>query len=321
MSDREWIVPAIVLTCGLALVAILFTPSIAGLATNLVIMPAWMLAATVVGAVYGFVRMALAGVRSPTAEMIRFVREERSRLLPIVLIVGLAGANMTAFLWVKPLLNYLVPFTADPMLARADVLLFFGHDPWRVLGWLDVAGAEFVYHKLWTIMMILTLIVVAQAPASPEKSAVMTSYFVLWSLAGPLIHIALPAAGPLFYERMGFGERFAGVTPGAETRVMADYLWAVYSSGEFGAGSGISAMPSLHVTTAAWIAIAIHVFARGWFWPVAAFSVLLFLLSMGLGWHYAWDGIVGAGAALVSYRVLLDIYRRRSAGVRAPAIA
>ena len=321
MNDREWIYPAIGLTCGLALTALVFTPSITGLATNLVIMPAWMLAALVVGACYAFATMAAAGVRHPVAEMLRFVREERARLVPLVLIVGLAGANMMAFLWVKPLLNHLVPFTADPWLARADAALFLGHEPWQVLGWLDVAGAEFVYHKVWTVMMILTLIVVAQQRASPEKSATMVSYFLLWSLVGPLLHLTMPAAGPIFYERMGFGDRFAGFQPGAETRVIADYLWTVYESGEFGAGSGISAMPSLHVTTAAWIAIAFRVCAKRWFWPVAAFSLLLFLLSIGLGWHYAWDGIVGAAAALCVYRAMLVIYRRRSQRLPLPAMA
>ena len=43
---------------------------------------------------------------------------------------------MIAFMWTKPLLNF-VPFWADPLLARADRLLFLGTDPWKLLDWMN----------------------------------------------------------------------------------------------------------------------------------------------------------------------------------------
>lgn len=313
-AEKEWIYPAVALTLGIAVAALVFTPNSAGLLSNLIILPSWMLASAVVGSIYALVRMMAAGVTSPLAELAKVVREDRKWLIGTMLMIGLAGANMMAFLWFKPLLNYLVPFRADPFLAEADRWLAFGHDPFTLLDWLDVPGAEFVYHKLWTGMMILTLLVVAARPASPDKSAVMLGYFVLWSVVGPLVHCLMPAAGPIFYGRMGYGDQFAALVPGSETQVMADYLWAIYDSLSFGAGSGISAMPSLHVTTAVWMAIAIRVHAPRFFWPMALFSALLFALSIGLGWHYALDGVIGGACAIAVHFALRAWYRARGVG-------
>ncbi|WP_156842660.1 phosphatase PAP2 family protein [Novosphingobium aquimarinum] len=316
-AEKEWIYPAIGLTLAMAAAALVFTPNSAGLLSNLVILPSWMLASAVVGSIYALVRMMAMGVKSPLAELGRIVREDRNWLIGMMLMIGLAGANMMAFLWFKPLLNYLVPFRADPFLAQADRWLAFGHDPFSLLDWLDVPGAEFVYHKLWTGMMILTLLVVAARPASADKSAVMLGYFVLWSVVGPLVHILMPAAGPIFYARMGYGDHFAALGPGPETRVMADYLWAVYDSRSFGAGSGISAMPSLHVTTAVWMALAIRVHAPRFFWPMAMFSALLFALSIALGWHYALDGVIGGACAVAVHFGLRAWFRARRMDVNA----
>ena len=319
-AEKEWIYPAVILTLGIAVAALVFTPNSAGLLSNLIIMPSWMLASAVVGSIYALARMMAAGVKSPLAELAKVVREDRRWLIGTVLMIGLAGANMMAFLWFKPLLNYLVPFRADPFLAQADRWLAFGHDPFALLDWLDVPGAEFVYHKLWTGMMILTLLVVAARPASPDKSAVMLGYFALWSVVGPLIHVLMPAGGPIFYARLGYGDQFAALVPGPETQVMADYLWAIYDTRSFGAGSGISAMPSLHVTTAVWMAIAIGVHAPRFFWPMATFSALLFALSIGLGWHYALDGVVGGVAAIAVHFALRAWFRARAVGEAAQGV-
>ena len=90
----------------------------------------------------------------------------------------------------------------------------------------------------------------------------------------------------------------------SETREVANYLWTIYAGEGFGPGSGISAMPSLHIATTAWMVLAVRIFARRLFWPMATAGFLIFLLSIALGWHYALDGIVGGGAALLCYRLL-----------------
>jgi hypothetical protein len=242
-----------------------------------------------------------------------YARREWRKVLVVVLVLFVAGMNMIAFMWMKPLLNYLVPFWADPVLAGIDNALFLGNDPWTLLAWLNGPASGMIYHPVWCVLMIFALLMTAWAPPSAQKSAVMLSYFVLWSIVGPMVHMVLPAAGPVFYERMGYGPRYAGLDGGPETKAVADYLWAIYSTRSFGAGSGISAMPSLHVAIATWTVVAFHNFARRFRMVALGGWLVIFLLSISLGWHYAADGIVGTICALCVYFCMLKLFRAKPA--------
>lgn len=312
MTDRHWLAPSIAMTLLSGLIAILIIPSYSGILPAVMMLPYWLLAAAILASIYGFFSMVSARVESPFSRILEFVVQDWRTLILWASGILLAGANMTAFMWTKPLLNDLVPFWADPLLADVDRAIFFGRDPWTLLTWLNSGPAAVFYHRGWFALMIVTLVIVVAAPPSPKKSAVMLTYFALWSLVGPLVHSLVPAAGPIFFEQMGYGDRFSDLHNVSETKDVADYLWTIYSSEGFGPGSGISAMPSLHIATTAWMMIAIHIFAPRLTVPVAFSGLLIFLLSIALGWHYAVDGIVGAACAIACYRLFHRFYSGRS---------
>ena len=321
MRERDWLVPSIVLTLLSGMFGLAMIPSYSGVLPAIGILPLWMLAAAMIGSFYGFFGMMLAREAEPVARVRRFFVQEWRTPVFLTFCVFLAGLNMTTFMWTKPLLNYLVPFWADPLLADMDRAIFLGRDPWALLTWLNSTPLALFYHRGWFALMVLTLLVVLSAPPSREKTAVMLTYFTLWSVIGPLIHTLIPAAGPIFYARMGYGDRFAAIEGVPGTQQVANYLWSIYAGEGFGPASGISAMPSLHIATTAWMIIAFHLFARRWLVPMAAVGLLIFLLSISLGWHYALDGIVGAGAALLCYRGFRGFYGRKPAWEANAAVA
>lgn len=311
MSERSWLLPSVLLTILSGAFALAIMPNTSGVLPALGLLPLWLFVSGALASITAFVRMMLAGVASPLGHIASTVWHRWRWLLTIGIGITVAGLNMIAFMWTKPLLNWFVPFWADPLLAKADRLLFLGHDPWTLLDWLNSVPAALFYHRGWFAMMIVTLLVVLSQPASARKSAVMLSYFILWSIVGPLVHILLPAAGPVFYEKLGYGSNFAAIRVPEEMTQMSDYLWTVYQGDQFGPGSGISAMPSMHIATTVWMVIAIHALARRWTAPMAALGFLIFLLSISLGWHYAADGIVGGALALGCYVLCLRIYDGR----------
>ncbi len=305
--------PGLGLTAMTALSALALVPENGGLMSTLRILPAWMALAALIFSAIAFVRLLRAGVASPFAEVRRVALAQPRRNLLLAAGVALAGMNLIAFMWLKPLLNALVPFTADRILADIGEALFLGTPPWRALAWANLPYAGMVYHPLWFVTITWAFLLVLLAPPSPRRSAALLGYFALWSLAGPLIHLLVPAAGPIFYERLGYGNRFAGLDGGAETRAIGDYLWTIYAGGAFGAGGGISAMPSLHVATSAWTVIAVRV-AAPMFAPLAVAAWLaIAVLSVALGWHYVMDGVVGTLAAVAIYAGLESWFRRRAA--------
>lgn len=311
MNEREWIIPGLVLTLVSGGAALLLTPNYSGIVGALRLLPLWCIISAIIGAFYAFGCMVSARVPNPSAHILHVIVHEHRRLILIAVGIVLTGLNMIAFMWAKPLLNYYIPFRADPALAAIDHAIFFGHDPWTFLGWLNTMPMAIFYHRAWFALMILTLLIIFSRPASHEKSAVMMTYFLLWSVAGPVIHICFPAAGPIFYEKLGYGDRFAGIYLPQEMVQMSDYLWRVYTTDRFGPGSGISAMPSLHIATTTWMVIATFVLARRWTWVIAPAGVLIFLLSISLAWHYATDGIVGGGCAVAVYALTKAVYSGR----------
>jgi hypothetical protein len=304
--------PGVIVSAASGAIALTLMPDLSAIIPSLWILPYWMLAAAIIGCVYAYFTMMAARVPDPAARIAIFVRRDWPKLLIIVVGVLAAGINMTTFMWTKPLLNYLVPFRADPLLAAIDNRLFLGHDPWTLLTSMNTGLDAIFYHRAWFALMILALIIALAAPPSPRKSAVMMTYFLLWSVIGPVIHLLMPAAGPIFFANLGYGDRFAGLGSASETSEVATYLWTIYSGDGFGPGSGISAMPSLHIATSTWIMLVVVLFARRLVVPVGGACAWIFLLSIALGWHYASDGIVGAAATLLCYWALHSVYASRS---------
>ncbi len=312
MRDRDWFLPSLGLTALSAAIVLLLTPAYGGLLHALEILPAWLAMAALLPLGASLVAMKRQGVADPIAAIFAQVRHNREAIIRTGQFMTLAGINLIVFMWTKPLLNQYVPFWADPLLANLDQALFLGSDPWTLLAWLNSPLSGLIYHPLWFIGMIAALLLTAAAAPSDEKSAVLLGYFTLWSVVAPLVHMAMPAAGPIFYERMGYGARFAAIDGGPTTRMVGDYLWSLYAAGNFGAGSGISAMPSMHVTISTWTVLAFGFCAPRWRWLALTGWAVIFALSIALGWHYAADGIVGTLAALACHYGLLQLFRAKT---------
>lgn len=301
--ELAWLVPAVALTIANGLIAWFMLPSHEHFLAGLQILPFWLMATgglLFARLVWKVFQMMFDGVEHPIPVLLRWMRANVRLTATIVAFMLIAWANMIAFLYIKPVLNIVVAFRADPLLASLDHWLFLGTDPWTLLTPLNVSFAGRVYHPVWFALMIVALMILFAAPASPRKSAMALTYFLLWSVIGPVVHLLIPAGGPVFYERLGYGDRFAALDPGNGTLATADFLWRAYSTGQFQPAAGISAMPSMHVTIAAWTVLCFAYFKPAWAIPVGLVCAYIAALSVSLGWHYAVDGLVGTMLALVT---------------------
>jgi membrane-associated phospholipid phosphatase len=75
-------------------------------------------------------------------------------------------------------------------------------------------------------------------------------------------------------------------------------LWTSYAAHTQHIGSGISAMPSMHVATTAWIALALSSLWPKLRVPCWIYWLVIFVGSFALGWHYFLDGVVGTIGAI-----------------------
>lgn len=238
--------------------------------------------------------------KSPGPFLVNLVRESWLRLLLTGLAVCVGLAAFTTF---KLAIPKLVPFYADPLFADLDAALFFGHNPGEVAhailpSWLEYP-VGFLYGPIWFLHWFGLIAFVA----AHRDAELRRRYF--WSMAiavcglGSIAAMAFSSVGPILYERIYGIDRFPElmVTIGSSAvgeymQIASGYLYDAYLNGGDHAGSGTSAMPSMHlaiVTLNAWMLTRLHPIAGAIGWTYA--GIILFG-SVFMGWHYLIDGYV-----------------------------
>ena len=230
---------------------------------------------------------------------------------------------MVSFAALKDQIPAIHPFAWDKSFMEWDRVIGMGRQPWEILqpwlghAWITV-GINFAYDG-WFLLMFLVLF----SQAFAAKSSALRLQFLLafsfaWFIGGNVLAVALSSAGPCFY-----GLLFPGHSPYAAQIAYLDAvsrdwpvwsvnvqhtLWNDYIAGH-GRLGGISAMPSMHVTIAALMAI--------WGWRVSrvtgsaltAFALVIFIGSIHLAWHYAVDGIAGIALAALFWAMAGAVVR------------
>lgn len=214
----------------------------------------------------------------------------------LIFLFGVAAYNTF-----KTNIPNLVPHYADPWLADFDEFLH-GGAPWRLLHALPPrptsAIVDFFYSIAWFGQWFGVLLLVAIWEGRERKR-------YLWALAfttliiGTLMAVAFSSVGPIFYDRFYGGDRFAELVSALEADDgprsvprFARYLLASYDEKVAAFGTGISAMPSMHVAIATLNALFLG--GRDWRLGVAGgiFVAIIQFGSVYTGWHYAIDGYI-----------------------------
>jgi hypothetical protein len=300
-SDLQWLWPSLFLTSVVGAVStvlmhvVRFTNSPDP--TSLTSWFGWMVMASGVAVIVYVVRLMIAGKDRPLSILAENVRTRWRRYVAIAIGATLAGFDLYFFMILKPELNVLFPFWADPYLAGIDHWIF-GMDPWRPFASWNLVVVSWLYSPFWFFSVLLTFFWLLLRPASDKKATAIIAYFAVWSVFGPVGQALLSSGGPIFYERLGFGSRFNAMPIPAVVEMLSNYLWAAYHGRSLAVGAGISAMPSLHIASMTWLTMSFAIHRSRWTIPALLLSLFIYAGSVALGWHYATDGIVGALGAV-----------------------
>ena len=253
------------------------------------------------------------------------------------IIAALAGAFgalffQSGFSLIKTSLPYIVPFYADPFFADLDFVLHGGSPPWKlvrqIMGGFPIDRLYVAYLHIWSIAAIcLPALVGALDNDAARVRRTIILYVTVWIILGNVFALMGMSAGPVYYDRLLGGERFADLTAAllsdgvvaSSIGVVQSELWNIYSEHGQSFGSGISAFPSVHVGIA--VVVAIYFWERSrWLLPFGvAFAAIILFLSVYTGYHYAVDGYVSVAFTVAVWRWLLhrdkkDIIRPNHSG-------
>ncbi len=231
------------------------------------------------------------------------------RLAGGCLILLLLPRFISLFTVFKTLIPVVNPYAWDPQFAAWDRWLHGGIDPWQllqpVLGypWIS-SGINFVYH-LWIFVLYGILLWQAFSVRDPRLRIQFFLTFVLvWSLLGGLMATWLSSVGPVYFGRVtelddpfqplvDYLQAANEVAPIWALQIH-DWLWRSHILGEYNFGTGISAMPSIHVAAAVLFALLGWRVNRLLGVALSLFAVVIMIGSVHLAWHYALDGYVAA---------------------------
>ena len=248
----------------------------------------------------------------------------RARLPVIGMALAASVFIHAGFTVLKNVMSFIMPYYADPFLADIDKALHFGVDPWIIAHWIgDYLPTNLMiysYLTIWALPAFALPVIIAITDGDRVRmSRTLILYAVAWVFIGNVLAFSGLSVGPVFYDRLLGGARFADLTVAlVDSGVTASgightqkALWDIYAGKSVMIGSGISAFPSVHVAIAS--VTAIYMCERSkWLVPLAAiFLFFTFYLSVFTGYHYAVDGYV-------SFIVILSVWwllRRRNNAV------
>lgn len=310
--DRDWLIPMVAITaiqlalwCSMWLAGMAAPPMfatynwIAVFGLSVVGVPLFL------GYLY---RINRAGEQRPLARIRADTLQNARRFAAILIAVQVIALSSSAFSAMKAAMPSAVPFYLDPALTDLERFIF-GTDPWRashaLLGWATPL-IDRIY-LLWLPTLMVVLYAVLLARPSALKTRALISHALLWPLIGTIAAYASSSAGPIFHERL-FGAP-TGLTEtlrqnGATGNLLAyEKLWASHSDNSPLVGGGISAMPSMHIAMAVWIALVVRSAYPRFAWIGWSYLGVIWLGSVHLGWHYVLDGVPGALGALAIWQI------------------
>lgn len=236
--------------------------------------------------------------------------------LNLLIILSLISVIFSIYTTIKLAIPKNIFFYLDPYLINLDRTIHFGIDPWKITHYLFssplFSAVINLFYNLWFFVCWIFLVVFSCLYNMKElRNTTLISFLLCWIINGSISATLLSSVGPCFYDLLYEGShQFSelmqilnqqnmylekeGYFLGVWSLNTQNMLWESYISQSSEFGSGISAMPSMHVSMATLMALATYSLKK-WiglvFW---LYMIIIMIGSVHLGWHYALDGYVGA---------------------------
>lgn len=215
------------------------------------------------------------------------------------------------------------PFKYDRFLLTLDKSLHFGFQPWELTHTLfsSVYATSIIniIYNVWFFIVWFTLFYfMCQTPLIRRKFLI--GFCLCWVVVGGIFAILLSSAGPCFIDQLNIAHPATlelldrlntqntilinNGWPSLWSISTQNHLWDEHIASNVSLGSGISAMPSMHVSMAVYMALSMYSLHRKIGLVYCLFTISILIGSVHLGWHYAVDGYLSIILTLIIWYFL-----------------
>lgn len=226
------------------------------------------------------------------------VLRERGGFVALGIMIFIIGS--TAFTTYKVNIPNIIPFYADPFLAKIDRLVH-GGEPWRDVYVLPEQGAVIIdlfYTRVWPAALLVGYLAAFVLLQGRQFLRYAWAILFVYVGLGSVVALLASSVGPIFYvdfyaptpEFTRLKDAVLSNDALANVRFYTEYLLENYRSGGPAFGTGISAFPSVHVAVATLTAWLLTSQGRVWAMLGWVFYAIIEYGSIYTGWHYAIGG-------------------------------
>jgi hypothetical protein len=211
----------------------------------------------------------------------------------------------SSFTYLKSMIPFFNSYSWDPFLADLDRLIHFGYDPWRLLqpafGHPSITMTINIFYNLWIFFWFFYFFYIFFSLNKKNlRMQFLISFVLCWGIIGVVMATLFSSAGPCYFSRLYANDPYfhdlmtylnlANKDHSIWALNTQNVLWQRYTEADLGVGSGISAMPSMHVSITFLITLTHYQINRKIGLILLLYTLIIFFGSIHLGWHYAIDG-------------------------------
>ncbi len=233
--------------------------------------------------------------------------------------VNLIFSNHT---FLKSLIPTINSFHWDTKLSDLDKIIHFGYIPWEIThamfssSWASLI-INIAYNAWFFVMWGVLLFFLVYKKKLVLRQQFLLTFALSWMVMGVFLATLLSSAGPCFMDLITGDTRYIPLMDKLNLqnqyltsidfgRLWAlstqEYLWNEYVASNNSIGSGISAMPSMHVSISILMALSTYRISKKVGYIFYLFTIIIQIGSVHLGWHYAIDGYTSIVLTIILWK-------------------